>query len=124
MAKPLAFTPTGTTYGDDFTLVPPGTVKTAVGDTGSGRAVGRIHTLRFALAVTAFTGTNVTFNIQTSPDGSTWTTHTSFTAVTAPGSQRKVISALDRYVRISWTGTFTSVTFGITGESVGGEDSD
>lgn len=124
MSKPLAFTPAGATYGDDFTLVAPGTVKTGAGNSGSGRVVGRIHTLRLSAVITAFTGTNITFTIEHSPDASTWSTLASFTQQTGTGTQRKVVSGLDRYVRISWAGTFTSCTFGIVGESVGGEDTD
>ena len=125
MPKNVQFGPSGAVYGDDFTLAPAGTVKTTAGST-AGRSVGYIHTLRLALNVTAFTGTSVTFTIEHSPDGSTWTAHPQggFTATTATGSQRKIISGLDRYVRASWAGTFTTVTFGLTGESVGGENTD
>jgi len=125
MPKNIAFGPVGVLYGDDFSLVPGGTVKTTAGSS-SGRAVGYIHTLRLALAVTAFTGTTATFTIEHSPDNSTWTAHPSgaFTATTAVSSQRKILSGLDRYVRVSWAGTFTTMTFGLSGESVGGENSD
>lgn len=125
MPKNVQFGPLGPSYGDDFSLVPAGTVKTTAGSS-AGRAVGYIHTLRLALNVTAFTGTTVTFTVEHSPDGSTWTAHPSgaFTATTATGSQRKILSGLDRYVRVSWAGTFTTMTFGLAGESVGGENSD
>lgn len=126
MPKNVQFGPVGLIYGDDFALLPPGTVKTTAGNSGAGRAVGYIHTLRLALNVTAFTGTSVTFTVEHSPDQSTWTAHPqgAFAATTGTGTQRKIISGLDRYVRVSWAGTFTSVTLGLAGESVGGENTD
>lgn len=125
MPKNVAFTATGATYGDDFTFVPVGTVRTTTGST-PGRAVGYIHTLRLTLATTAFTGTSFTCTIEQSPDGSTWTAHPSgaFTAVSGANTQRKIISGLDRFVRATYTGTFTTFTHGLTGESVGGENTD
>jgi hypothetical protein len=127
MPKNVAFGPTGATYGDDFTLVPAGTVRTTSGSS-SGRAVGYIHTLRLLLNVTAASGTtpSLTVVIEHSADNSTWVTHTSFAAKTTTGTERKVISALDRYVRATWTisGTTPSFTFGLIGESVGGENTD
>jgi hypothetical protein len=129
MPKNIAFTPTGATYGDDFTLIPTGSVKTATFST-QGRAVGYIHTLRLQMNVSAVSGTtpSMTAQVETSPDNSTWTAHPQggFSAQTTTGSQRKIISALDRYVRITCTvtGTTPSFTFGITGESVGGENAD
>jgi len=125
MPKNIAFGPQGVTYGDDFTLVPTGTVRTTVGST-PGRAVGYIHTLRLQLNVTAFSGTSLQITVEQSPDNATWTAHPTgaFTAVTTPGSQRKIISGLDRFVRITYSGTWTTATLGLTGESVGGENSD
>lgn len=127
MAKNKAFGPTGTTYGDNFTLVAPGTVTTGNGQT-PGRAVGYIHTLRLDRAVTAASGTtpSLTVILETSPDNSTWTTLATYTAATAPGTERKVASALDRFVRARWTvsGTTPSFTWGLTGESIGGENTD
>lgn len=126
MPKNLSFGPSGaTSYGDDFTLVPAGTVRTTTGST-TGRAVGYIHTLRLSLVTTAFTGTSFTATVEHSPDNSTWVAHPAgaFTAVTGANTQRKIISGLDRYVRVTYTGTFTTFTHGLIGESVGGENTD
>lgn len=127
MAKNKAFGPSGTTYGDNFTLVAPGTVVTGNGQT-TGRAVGYIHTLRLDRQVTAASGTtpSMTVVIETSPDNATWSTLVTYTAATAPGTERKVMAALDRYVRARWTvtGTTPSFTWGLTGESIGGENTD
>jgi hypothetical protein len=88
--------------------------------------VGYIHTLRMQLNVTAFSGTSLQITVEQSPDGTTWTAHPSgaFTAVTGPGAQRKILSGLDRFVRITYSGTWTTATLGLTAESVGGENSD
>jgi hypothetical protein len=128
MPKNKAFGPGGDVgYGDTFTLVAPGTVTTANGQTG-GRNVGYIHTLRLNRVVTAASGTtpSLTVIIEHSADNATWSTHTTFTAATAVNTERKVLSGLDRYVRARWTvsGTTPSFTWGLTGESVGGEDTD
>lgn len=127
MPKNKQFGPVGTVYGGDFTLVPTGTVTTANGQS-SGRPVGYIHTLRLDRAVTAASGTtpSLTVIIEHSPDNSTWSTHTTFTAATAVNTERKILSGLDRYVRARWTvsGTTPSFTWGLVGESVGGENTD
>jgi hypothetical protein len=127
MPKNIQFGPAGMVYGDDFTLVPAGTVTTGNGQT-PGRAVGYIHTLRLARVVTAVGGTtpSITVIIEHSPDNTTWSTHTTFTAATGANTERKVLSGLDRYVRARWTvsGTTPSITWGLAGESVGGENTD
>lgn len=128
MPKHKAFGPGGeVSYGGDFTLVAPGTVTTANGNT-SGRAVGYIHTLRLSRVVTAASGTtpSLTVIVEHSPDNATWATHTTFTAATAANTERKVLSGLDRYVRARWTvsGTTPSFTWSLQGESVGGENTD
>jgi hypothetical protein len=94
--------------------------------TGSGPtvAVGTHHTARLSLDVTAASGTSpsMTVTIEHSADGTTWVAHPqgAFTAVTASGSQRKVLSGLDRFVRAVWTitGTTPSFTFSVAGELV------
>lgn len=76
---------------------------------------------RLDLAVTAASGTNPTLDveIQTSPDGSTWTAVASFTQKTTTGSQHKLFAPLDRYVRAACTigGTLPSFTFSLSGEA-------
>lgn len=106
--------------GDPTTLVPAGTRTTA--GSGPGVAVGEASTLRVDLAVTAVSGTtpSLTVVLEHSPDNATWSTHSTFTAATAAGTQRKVAAGLDRYIRCSWTitGTTPSATFSVAGELV------
>lgn len=66
------------------------------------------------LQVTQFTGTSVTVTVQHSPDNSTWTTLTAFTAVTAaPATQRLAAAGtVGRYLRAISTGTFSAASFG------------
>jgi hypothetical protein len=67
------------------------------------------------LQVTAFAGTSVTVTVEHSADNSTWSTLLAFTAVTAaPAGQRVAVAntaTVDRYLRVSTSGTFTSATF-------------
>lgn len=69
------------------------------------------------LQVTAFTGTSVTVTVEHSADNSTWAALMTFTAVTAaPADQRVKVSntaTVDRYLRVSTSGTFTSATFAV-----------
>lgn len=69
------------------------------------------------LQVTGFTGTSVTVKVEHSADNSTFTTLMTFTAVTAaPNGQRLAVSnatTVDRYLRVSTSGTFSSATFAV-----------
>lgn len=86
--------------------------------------VGDASTLRAALAVSAHAGTTPTLDvkIQTSNDGSTgWTDAGSFAQVTTTDSTtRKVVTGLDRFVRVVATigGTTPSYTYAVTAEAV------
>ena len=106
--------------GEPTTLVPAG-ARTAAGS-GPGIGVGEASTLRVDLTVTAVAGTTPSLAVvlEHSPDNTTWSTHSTFNAVTAAGTQRKVASGLDRYIRCSWTitGTTPSATFSVAGELV------
>lgn len=111
-------------FGNDVTLVEPGTVVTATGNAPLVIDPVNKGTLRAVLNVTAASGTtpSLTVNVQTSYDnGDTdaWHTVASFTAATATGVQRKTF-AIDRYVRVTYTvsGTTPSFTIGVTGETV------
>lgn len=108
-------------YGNDVTLVAPGTVITATGNGPTVRLDNK-GTLRASLDVTAASGTtpSATVKIQTSFDGSTWRDVASFTAATAATAERKSFPGIDRYVRAAWTvtGTTPSLTLGVTGEAV------
>lgn len=91
---------------------------------GAAVAVESHHTARLTLNVTAVSGTtpSLTVTIEHSPDGATWAAHPQgvFTSATAAGSQRKVLSGLDRFVRAAHavTGTTPSFTFTVAGELV------
>lgn len=71
------------------------------------------------LHVTAFSGTSITVKVQDSADNSAWAdvTGLTFTAATAAGTSERVATAITatirRYVRASWSGTFTSATFAL-----------
>lgn len=107
----------------DAVVLHPSAARTANGS-GSAVAVDTKHTARLSLEVTAATGTSpsLTVTIEHSADGTTWAAHPqgAFAAATAPGTQRKVLSGLDRFVRAAWaiTGTTPSVTFAVAGELV------
>lgn len=97
--------------------------ETAVTTAGNTAAIdsGDTTEARLTLTVTAATGTSpsLTVNVQTSPDSTIWTTLGSFTAATAAGSEEKVFTGLDRYVRGQWaapTGTTPSFDFTLTGD--------
>lgn len=96
-------------------------VRTANGS-GSPMAMGERSTLRLTLNVTAASGgtPTMTASVQHSEDGQSWSNHSSFTAATGTGTQRKVFGGLDRFVRVSWTvgGTTPSFTFAVYGELV------
>lgn len=92
---------------------------------GSTKELGDQGTLRLTQTASAVGGTtpSVTVTLETSADGSTgWTAVAAFTAVTANGSQRKVFTGLDRFVRLNATavtGTDTpTATLAVTGESL------
>lgn len=66
------------------------------------------------LHVTAFTGTNIIIKVQDSVDNSVWTDLITFTTVTGVTSQNSTLavgSTVKRYLRVLWSGTFTSATF-------------
>jgi hypothetical protein len=86
-------------------------------DNGAATAFG----LQAYLHVTAFTGTNATFAIQSSSDngaGDAWAavTGATFTANTGVGWERIQTArdaSIERYLRVAATGTFSSVTFAV-----------
>ena len=107
-------------HGHPAVLAPMGP-RTA-GGFGPTVVAGDKDTLRLVLDVTAASGAtpSLTVTVQHSPDGTTWTTHSSFTARTAPGTERRVLPGVDNYVRATWaiTGTGPSFTFAVSGELV------
>lgn len=108
----------------DVTLAAVGTVATVTAN-GAAFELGDRDSLRLNLVVATVTGTtpSMTVKLQTSADGSTnWTDvpNGAFAAVTAAGTTRLVVAALDRFVRPveTLTGTTPSFTFSIVGEAV------
>ncbi|MGB8648856.1 MAG: hypothetical protein WCF84_26705 [Anaerolineae bacterium] len=73
------------------------------------------------LAVTAFTGTNATFKVQSSADGSTgWADRVTHTVVSGLTYERLVSgTTVDRWLRYALTGTLTSISFVIVARPVG-----
>lgn len=61
--------------------------------------------------LTEFTGTSITLKVQHSANGSSWTDLISSGALTAAtGVGGTATGTVERYVRLLWTGTFTSAT--------------
>lgn len=68
------------------------------------------------LHVTGFTGTSVTVKVQHSTNNSTWVDLVTFTAATAAGGQHIEVAAgttVNRYLRATWSGTFSSARFAV-----------
>jgi len=62
----------------------------------------------------AFSGTDITVKIQHSADNSTWADLLTFTQLTAVGAEHTTVTGtVNRYLRASWAGTFTSATFAV-----------
>jgi len=67
------------------------------------------------LHVTSFTGSNFTATVQDSANGSDWGTLVAFTQVTDVGSERVTVSGtVERYVRVTTTGTFNPVDYAVS----------
>lgn len=88
----------------------------------TGVDLGSAVQVRLTLGVTAASGTtpSMTVTVETSPDNSTWTSLGSFSAATAVGSQAKVFSGCDRYVRANAaiSGTTPSFTYSVSGTAL------
>ncbi len=108
-----SFGPGGTIYGDAVSLLN-GTV-TANG-AGAPVVSGPYSTCRLALTVTAVSGgtPSLTVTLETSADGITWTSAGSFPARTTVGSDRRVFTGLDHFVRAAWTVAGTTPSFTVT----------
>ncbi len=113
----------GNFYGNTLAPVPPGTDQVA-GTVDVGIENKGYNTLRLTLAVTAVGGTSPTLDvtIQHSPDNSTWATlGTAFTQKVGAGTERKILTGVDRFVRahcvVGGTGG-AHVTYGLTGDGV------
>jgi hypothetical protein len=90
--------------------------KTSAGN-GTARQLGAVPAgslLLASLHVHEFTGTDVTFTLESDDAGgfATPTTQHTFTQLTAPGEEWAEVAApiTDDYWRLAWTGTFTSFT--------------
>lgn len=99
-------------------LLHPLQAETAAGNTASvdnaalssNGGVGNFH-------ATAFVGTDFTLKIQHSSNNSTWVDLITFAQITDIGSEQKVVASgttVNRYLRVLWTGTFTSITFALS----------
>lgn len=92
---------------------------------GSTLELGDKASVRLTLACSAVAGTNpsVTVTLETSESGTGgWVAVAAFAAVTGAGTQRKMFSGLDRFVRLNVTavtGTDTpSATYTVSGEAL------
>lgn len=68
------------------------------------------------LHVSAFTGTNIVVKVQHSANNSTWADLVTFATVTGVGAEHAVVApatTVNRYLRATWSGTFTSSTFAV-----------
>lgn len=72
------------------------------------------HGAQAYLHVFSFTGTSCTVSVEDSADDSSYAALIDFTAATGPTSERKAVSGtVDRYVRVSTSGTFSECTFAV-----------
>lgn len=112
-----AFGPGGPIHGEAIVLAPSAS-RTANGN-GTGKRAAAHTQARLTLDVTARSGTTPTLDVavQTSGDGTTWSTVASFAQKTNVGAERKVFSGLDEFVRVTWTlaGTTPNFTFKVSG---------
>lgn len=70
------------------------------------------------LSVTAWTGTSLTVNVQTSPSSTgPWTPAGAFPIVQGTIYKRQTFGGLERYVRAAWEFVGTTVTFALSGEA-------
>src|SRR5262245_15758513 len=98
------------------------TLLTSAARTASGQGEGTSAAAGFRegnvlLDITAVSGTtpSLTVTAETSADGTTWFTHTAFTAKTATGRDILKLGNLGSFVRMSYTisGTTPSFTFSV-----------
>lgn len=116
---PLGFGPNRLAiYGRRAVLAPSASRTTST--SGPELAMRDSETVRVTLNVTAVgTPGTLDVDVETSPDGSSWTTADSFAQATGTGSERLVVSGLDRFVRANWTvGGGGDFTFSVAGEIV------
>lgn len=91
-------------------------VKTAATAQSSSYDVSAYNEGQIFVDVTAESGTStLDIIIQTSPDDSTWYTHTTMSQITATGQTRQAITNFGKYVRIYYTVGGTSFTFSVVG---------
>lgn len=106
--------------GSDVSLLDPGTVKTATGNSGWLNSE-QFRTAILELAVTAASGTTPTLDVtvDTAKDNAGTNSRSlgAFTQKTGVSNERKSFPGLDNYYRVTWTigGTTPSFTLGITG---------
>jgi hypothetical protein len=87
------------------------TGQTTALDNGASSANGLIAFLHLV----DFSGTDIDIEIEESPDNSTWVSLVAFTQATAETAEQKTVTgAVERYLRVNITGTFTSATFAVT----------
>jgi len=92
-------------------------------ETGAASAAGTDHSALTAnggvaqIHMIAFTGTDITVKVQHSTTDASYIDLATFTALTAVGSEQVTVAegtTVNRWLRATWTGTFSSATFAVT----------
>lgn len=92
-------------------------------ETAAGSAAGTDHSVLTSnggvaqIHLIAFTGTDLTVKVQHSTTDGTYIDLATFTQLTAAGSEQVTVAegtTINRWLRATWTGTFTSATFAVT----------
>jgi len=95
----------------------PSAARTTSGASDGSSAAAEFREANVLLDITAVSGTtpSLTVTVETSADGSTWFTHTAFSAKTATGKDIQKLGNLGSYLRVSYaiSGTTPSFTFSV-----------
>ncbi len=95
----------------------PSAARTSSGSGDGSSVAAELREANVLLDVTAVSGTtpSLTVTLETSADGTSWFTHTAFTAKTAAGKDALKLANLGSYVRVSYaiSGTTPSFTFSV-----------
>lgn len=95
----------------------PSAARTTSGASDGSSAAAEFREANVLLDITAVSGTtpSLTVTVETSADGSSWFSHTAFSAKTATGKDIQKLGNLGTYLRVSYaiSGTTPSFTFSV-----------
>ena len=95
----------------------PSAARTTSGASDGSSAAAEFREANVLLDITAVSGTtpSLTATVETSADGTSWFTHTAFSAKTAAGKDIQKLGSLGSYLRVSYaiSGTTPSFTFSV-----------